>query len=168
MSDPVLWSPSDKRRTLAALGLIALALGLVITHVTPFRVADCGPADPDLLRYLGGPLFHSTGEGLVSSLERRIWAGPFAVNVALVTTLVLALMWVSNRDMTQTRPPYSKRVQIILLAVAVLTLWVVLATILPSVQIEWTVGGPPIVAEDCDIRFEFSPDQRAWQAVAGP
>jgi hypothetical protein len=163
MSDPSLWSTNDKRRILMAMGLTALALGLVITHATQFRVADCGPADPDLLRYLGGPLFHSTGDGLVSSMERRIWAGPYALNVALVSTLVLALMWVGNHNMTQARAPYSWRVQIILLAVGVLTLWVVLAAILPSVQIEWTLSGPPVTAEACDIRFEVSPDQRAWQ-----
>ncbi|MEJ6388518.1 hypothetical protein [Gymnodinialimonas ulvae] len=164
MSDLAPWSPADKRRTLTALGLTALALGFVATHLAPFRVADCGPADPALLRYLGGAVFHSTGDGVISSLERRIWAGPYALNVALATAFVLACMWASNPNMMQSRPPYSKRVQLILLAVGVLTLWVVLAALLPAVRIEWTLTGPPVTPEACGIRFDFNPDTRAWVA----
>ena len=149
----------SNRLLLVSMLAASLLVGLVVTMAVPFRVADCGPADPMLLRYLGGPLLHSTGTGIPSSLESRIWAGPFLANVALVAVVVFGLQILGIRG----HCPPRARVLWIALSVASAAIMVLALLVVNANSVEWTLNGPPITAEVCDIRFEFSPDHRGWQ-----
>jgi hypothetical protein len=151
-----------RRLNLACMIAAAVLVGLAVTLAAPFRVADCGPADPHLLRYLGGPFLHSTGTGIPASMEARIWAGPFFGNVALIAALVFGLQVIA--------PGLPRRPVVlwICLVVAVVMTLVLLSITLNVNDMQWTVSGPPISAEVCDTRFEFSPDHRAWQPVVTP
>ena len=77
-------SQRPQQRAFLASLLASVAFALVFVMLVPLRVAECGPPDPGLLRYLGAPFFHSTGYGFASSLEARIWAGPWIANVIVI------------------------------------------------------------------------------------
>lgn len=144
---------------LACVVATSVLIGLAITLAAPFRVADCGPADPDLLRYLGGPFLYRTGTGIPSSMEAQIWAGPFFANVAVFAVLVFGLQQVGARAAPR---PF---VLWLGLGLSLAMILVLASSVLNVDDMQWTPTGPPITAEACDIRFEFRPDQRAWQAA---
>ena len=160
-----VWTPGLRRLYAAYAIISAFALGLVVTVGLPFRVADCGPADPLLLRYLGTPFFHSTGTGIPSSLESRLWIGPLLANSAIAAVVIFALnALLRRRPSRRARVPRAASIRIGL-GLSVVLMLAVAAVLILANDVQWTFAGPNVDAATCDIRFDWNPDRAAWQGA---
>ncbi len=151
--------PLDLRTVRRMRGVTALFLGVAFTSINPFRVADCGPADPQLLRYLGGPIFHSTGLGVTSSQEAIIWGWYFLANAALLAAVAYALLSLVRAPLYlegNAGPNFLLFATPVFAAIALASTW-------SGQDLRWDLTGPPVSAETCEISFEFKPSRRAWQ-----
>lgn len=153
---------ASRRLNVIALVVVSVMMGVALTLGPLFRVADCGPADPQFLRYLGGPFFlHSTGVGFSSSMEARIWIAPFSANVAAIAALFFVYFGLRSR-------PKSRRTLKICIVAGLAVILILLALAFAGNDVQWALSGPPVAAEACDIRFAFFPDQQAWQTPPDP
>lgn len=163
MTDPE--QQQRRRLPLLATLLAAFAFSIIFILIVPLRVAECGPPDPYLLRYLGAPFFHSTGYGAGSSLEARIWAGPWIANIGVIAALVFGVGVVAQRRRRKAPNP------VLVWGVIGVSAALIIGAgriIVVAHSVQWTLDSPEVTEQDCDIRFDPFTEPRAWVRPAGP
>mgnify|MGYP001058849530 FL=1 len=143
---------------------LAIAIACVIVVEFPFRVADCGPPDPYIIRYLGAPFFYRSGYGLSSSLEAHFWVLPLLGNVIVLAAGAFAFFWVCGRFW----PWRVNRIQAILSFIpsllAILIIWVTIYFIMYENTLRGWVGVLPSQSDVvCTTFWQTGPDMNARQ-----
>lgn len=147
----------------AGFFIIAMTISAAIAVLFPFRVADCGPADPFLIRYLGAPFFSRTGHTISSSLESEFWALPLMVNILLMTGVIFPVFLVLGKIW----PWCANRLQA----------WITCALVVPSLlwiglmvyfvwymnSFMWTGALPDHPGAFCNISWQLVPDTHGRQ-----
>ena len=156
-----------KRLILGNFIFVSIAVACLIAIMVPFRVADCGPPDPYLIRYLGAPFFSGTGHSIGSSLESSFWAVPLLANIILLSAILCAAFW----GVGKLWPWQANQMQAILsfvpggLAVFWIALMGYFVVTANDLHLTGALPGPDRPMSTCTVSWQIAPDTRGLQSA---
>lgn len=141
----------------------AVAVALVICLAFPFRVADCGPPDPFLVRFLGAPFFHGTGHTIASSGVSRAFVLPLAANVALMSGMIFVALSLLRRIWPIRPNPLDYGLLVLMGLPSVAIILTLVGFVWTNDILSFTGSLPSAPLANCELSWQLAPDTRGRQ-----